>query len=510
MSEIPLLALAAAISPIVLIATLVLRGRRLTPSAWATAAFAAVLAITTFELDAAEVARAAFRGGWTGAWILAIVLPALLLYEVLERSGSIAGLADAADRLAATDGRRLALTAWILPSFLQGIAGFGVPIAMTAPMLIRHGMRPAMAVSTCLVGYQWAITFGSLGSSYFMAEAVARLDGPTASSFALRAALILGVNAIISGVIVLRRSGGDWRRDLPVVGVVGLLMAVTLVLVAMRQPALGSTAAGLVGLSAAWVLFPGSGRDTPSIRTMLAHAFPYLLLTALVIGAWGIGPLSDWLTGVAPLAPSVEGAVAAYGHSISTGPVAPVFAPLHHPWLYVTIAALAGMAFHRRRGDWPVGTTRAALADWKLRASRVTGTILGITVLAGIMVDAGMLRALAVAAADSLGIAFVAVAPIVGMVGSAITGGTTPSNALFAAFQADVAVALGKPVPVLLAAQTAGGNVGNALAPVNVAVGATVVDREGHEGRIIGYHLPAAALLMATVIALTILQAWLA
>lgn len=507
MSEIPLWALLAAVSPILLIATLVLRGQRLTPSAWATAAAAALLALTVFDLDVGEIGRAAFRGGWTGAWILMIVLPALLLYEVLERSGSIAGLADAADRLAATDGRRLALTAWILPSFLQGIAGFGVPIALTAPMLIRHGMRPAMAVSTCLIGYQWAITFGSLGSSYFMAEAVARLDETTATSFALRAAAILGVNAVIAGVIVLRRAGGDWRRDLPVVVAVGVLMAVTLVVVAVRQPALASTSAGLVGLGAAWLLFPAADRDTPPLGALVRQAFPYLLLAVLVIVAWGVRPLSEWLGAFTPLAPTVEGATAAYAHAIPTAPVTPEFLPLHHPWLYVMIAAVAGMAFYRRRGDWPVGATRAALADWRPRAASVTGTILGVTVLAGIMVDAGMLRALAEAAADNLGIAFLAVSPIIGLIGSAITGGTTPSNALFASFQADVAVALGKPVPVLLAAQTAGGNIGNAVAPVNVAVAATVVDRGGEEGRIISYHLPAAGLLLATVIGLTILQA---
>lgn len=507
MSEIPPGALVAAMLPIALIATLVLRGRPLTPSAWGTAGVAAVLARLVFDLDIGEIGRATLRGAWTGAWILAIVLPALLLYEVLERSGSIAGLADAADRLAATDGRRLALTAWILPSFLQGIAGFGVPIAMTAPMLIRHGMRPAMAISTCLIGYQWAVTFGSLGSSYFMAEAVARLDGPTATSFALRAALILGVNAVLSGVIVLRRAGGDWRRDLPVTILVGVLMATTLVLVAIRQPALGSTAAGLVGLAAAWVLFPGRAGDKPPLRRMLRQAFPYILLAALVIVAWGIRPLADVLRDVAPLAPTLDGVTAGWGHQIPGGPVSPVFRPLLHPWLYVTIAAVAGMAFYRRRGAWPAGSTRAALAGWRPRASRVASTILGVTVLAGIMVDAGMLRALAEETADNLGVLFVGVAPIVGLIGSAITGGTTPSNALFASFQADVAVAIGKPVPVLLAGQTAGGNIGNAVAPVNVAVGAAVVDREGQEGRIIAHHLPAAGLLLATVIGLTILQA---
>jgi acyl-CoA carboxylase subunit beta len=127
--------------------------------------------------------------------------------------------------LAPTEGRRLLLLAWILPSFLQGAAGFGAPIAMSAPMLVRRGMAPVAAVAACLIGYQWSVTFGSMGSSYFMAEATARLSSADAGSFALRAGVIvLAVSAVLSGLLVLtrgRRSPGDLWRTLAL----GLVMA---------------------------------------------------------------------------------------------------------------------------------------------------------------------------------------------------------------------------------------------------------------------------------------------
>jgi lactate permease len=192
---------------------------------------------------------------WTGGWILLIVLPALLLFEVLDRSGALDHLAVAADRLAPTPGRELLLLAFVLPSFLQGAAGFGAPIAMSAPLLVRRGVAPVTAVAACLLGYQWSVTFGSMGSSYFMAEATARLSEPEAQSFALRAAVVLGVSAVVSGLLVLRRGrsapGDRWRAL-----AIGTVMAVVLVAVVAVQPALGSTAAGLAGLAACWVVLP--------------------------------------------------------------------------------------------------------------------------------------------------------------------------------------------------------------------------------------------------------------
>jgi lactate permease len=281
---VPSPAVLAATLPVVLLAILVLRRQPLTRSAWIAAGFGAVLAVAVFGLSAVEVAVAVVRGAWTAAWILLIVLPALLLFEVLDRSGALDHLAVAADHIAPTEGRRLLLLAWILPSFLQGAAGFGAPIAMSAPMLVRRGMAPVAAVAACLIGYQWSVTFGSMGSSYFMAEATARLSAGEAGSFALRAGIILAFNAVLSGLLVLtrgRRSPGDLWRTLAL----GTVMGAVLVAVVSAQPALGSTAAGLAGLVAAWWLLPRRGTRRPASTDAMVAALPYAVLTvAAVIG----------------------------------------------------------------------------------------------------------------------------------------------------------------------------------------------------------------------------------
>jgi lactate permease len=505
---VPPLAVVAAALPILLLAALVLRQQPLTRSAWITAVGAAVLAATVFGLSPSEVGVGVVRGTWTAAWILLIVLPALLLFEVLDRSGALDHLADAADHIAPTEGRRLLLLAWILPSFLQGAAGFGAPIAMSAPMLVRRGMAPVAAVAACLIGYQWSVTFGSMGSSYFMAEATARLSGPEASSFALRAGAILAVNALLSGLLVLSR-GRRTRGDLWRTFALGTVMGVVLLAVVSAQPALGSTAAGLAGLVAAWWLLPGRGAQRPTGGDAVVAALPYGVLTVAAAIGFGIPPVRELLAQVPELAPVLPGATAAFGFSTPAAPVTPVFRPLLHPLPYVLLAVLVAVLAYRRRGWWAPGTTRVAVRAWVVRGRGVAASIAGLTVLAAILTEAGMVTAIAEALAASLGSAFVFVSAPIGVLGTVLTGSTTASNALFSSLQAEVAVALALAPAILLSGQTAGGNIGNAISPAVAAVGTSAAGAYRREGEVLRRNLGASALLLLSVIVALLVQVWL-
>ena len=59
------------------------------------------------------------------------------------------------------------LLSWIFSAFLQGIAGFGVPVIVVTPILIALGFDPVISVASVLVGHSWSISFGSMGSSIY-------------------------------------------------------------------------------------------------------------------------------------------------------------------------------------------------------------------------------------------------------------------------------------------------------------------------------------------------------
>lgn len=504
----PLLAVAAALVPLALLAVLVLRVRApVGVSAWSTAACAAVVALWPFRLDGAELAAGAFKGLWTGAWIVLVVVPALLLYDVAEQSGALDRLSSELDALAPTPGRRLLLLAWAFPAFLQGATGFGSPLAVAAPMLARSGLSPVEALAACLVGYHWSVAFGSMGSGFFIAVGTARLDAGEAVELALRAAALLVVNAAASAALLLRRAPRGSRAEaLPAAIAMGAAMTVVLVATAAVQPALASILAGLAGLTVAMWALPA--RDAAPDRRVVLTAFaPYLLLAALVGVAFGVGPVRAALTSLPQLAPSFGESRAAYGHVTPAVAEHTPFRPLLHPMPYILAATAAAAWLYRRAGWWRAGAGRAALRAWSARIRPTAVSILGLTTLAGIMVEAGMIAALASALAATLGLAYAAAAPAVGTVGTVLTGSTSASNALLAPLQAEAAVRLGLDPPVLVAAQTAGGNVGNILAPVTILVGAIAVGCAGREGEVIRRNLVDAALLLALVTAGVLLQA---
>jgi lactate permease len=503
----PIWAMVVAAAPIGLLAVLVLRSQPVTRTAWISAAVALALGITVFGLDPAAAGVAVLRGVWTGAWILLIVLPALLLFEVLDRSGALDHLADGAAVLAPTEGRRLLLLAWVLPSFLQGAAGFGAPIAMTAPMLVRRGMAPVAAVAACLVGYQWSVTFGSMGSSYFMAEATARLTDADASAFALRSAVILAGTAVISGFLVLtrgRRSPGDgWRT-----AAIGVIMGAVLVAVVVVQPALGSTAAGLAGLLACWWLLPSRGGKRPAGSDLFVAALPYLVLTGAAAVGFAVPPIRAVFERLPEIAPVLPGSDAAFGFETPDAPVTPGFRPLLHPLPYVLLAVLVAVLTYKRRGWWPVGTGRAATRSWLGRCRRVGASILGLTTLAAALTEAGMVAALARGLVEGLGLGFVALSAPLGALGTVLTGSTTASNALFSSLQAEVAVALSIAPAVLLSGQTAGGNIGNTLAPGVATVGSAAAGAGGREGEVLRRNLGASLILLVAVLLALAVQVW--
>jgi hypothetical protein len=181
---------------------------------------------------------------------------------------------------------------------------------------------------------------------------------------------------VLSGLLVLtrgRRAPGDlWRMF-----ALGSIMGIVLLAVVSAQPALGSTAAGLAGLVAAWWLLPGRGARRPTGTDAAVAALPYGVLTVAAAIGFGGPPVRELLAQVPELAPVLPGATAAFGFSTPDAPVTPVFRPLLHPLPYVLLAVLVAVVAYRRRGWWAPGTTRVAVRAWVVRGRGVAASIAG-------------------------------------------------------------------------------------------------------------------------------------
>ncbi len=96
-------------------------------------------------------------GGWP---------PGELPPGLADEAGAIRTIGQALPYLTADRGMQALVIGWVFASFLQGVGGFGVPVAVIAPILVGLGFTPLSAVIIPSLGHGWAVTFGSLGSSF--------------------------------------------------------------------------------------------------------------------------------------------------------------------------------------------------------------------------------------------------------------------------------------------------------------------------------------------------------
>lgn len=557
--SVSLLSWILAVTPIAVLVLLVLRASWSTSTkALVTAAVAMVVAAMGFGAGRSVLGVAVGKGVWAGLWILYVIWPALLLYEIATRVG-IDRMGHIFSTILPREVENVLLVAWVFPSFVQGVAGFGAPIAVAAPLLVSMGVRPVNAVAFPLIGYHWSVTFGSMGSSFYMAALTANLPPNQVSVYAGDAALILGLNMLVSGALVAVMHGG-WRalrEAVPMLGVVGAAMFVALNLAVRIEPSIGSLSAGGAGLLAVAslryvrarrvvrvpdaetvtgeaILLPadpailtaastGATLEVPLLPSggvplrPTAHVvsepapspprrpgvvlLPYAYLLVAVLAVFVPSTSRAWVKSHMLLAPSFPITVTASG---LVNPAVERYTPialLGHPGTYIMLAAILGLLTYRAAGMWPDGSLRPTLSSWLLQVRHSTPSIVALTTLATVMVDAGMVRAIAAGAADVTGQLFPAVSPLIGALGSFTTGSTTTSNALFAALQGHVATLIGVGQPELLAAQTTGGNVGNSLAPVVILIGATAIGARDAVADILRRVLrPALALLLVVVV----------
>jgi lactate permease len=137
--------------------------------------------------------------------VLLIIWAAFLLYRVADEAGGIAVLARALPQLTADRGMQALLIGWAFASFLQGVGGFGVPTAVTAPILVGLGFPPLAAV-VVPSWERWSVTFGSLGS---ILPGIDGLLRPGRPSPAPASAGLLGMACFGSGITAAHAAAGE-------------------------------------------------------------------------------------------------------------------------------------------------------------------------------------------------------------------------------------------------------------------------------------------------------------
>ena len=207
------------------------------------------------------LAIATAKGLSLSLFVLSIVWTSVYLYNIVDRSGGINSIGQTMSRLSDDKLAQALLLGWGFSGFIQGITGFGVPVAVTAPLLVMVGFPLARAAAIALIGHGWAVTFGSLGSSYYSIQLVTGIPG---DQIGPHMALLFIVPTIISGFAVAHIQGGmsSVRRSIPAVLTVGSIISISMwMLASVGAPQIAAAVPGLIA-----VLSVGLLARTPLLR----------------------------------------------------------------------------------------------------------------------------------------------------------------------------------------------------------------------------------------------------
>jgi lactate permease len=419
---------------------------------------------------------------FTTATILWILLPALSIYNLQSRTGGLDVLQGAVGRLTA-DPRMLAiLVGWFFALFLEGAAGFGTPVALAAPFLVAAGFGRVEAVSLVLIGHAVGVSFGAVGTPVLPQIAVTPFTALEISRSTGNYHALLGwIMPLFLALIVSRalpRGAGGWRSLTLWALLAGSFFAVPFfVFSRWVGPELPTLAGSLVGMIVFVLVLSRLGRrrlgETATEeeplpgRSVLRAGSPYLVLVGFVLLTRLIAPVRDGLQAI-----SWEwNHLGEFGGSVM---------PAYHPGTALLVGLLAGAAIQRA----PVRALGGAILTSGHQLLPVAVALAAMLGLSRLMVHAEMIESLAAAAA-TIGPAWPVLAPLVGVLGTFVTGSATASNILFTDFQQATADSVGLPALPLIGAQGFGAAVGNLICPHNIIAGAATVGLSGREGEIL-------------------------
>ncbi|MGI6209124.1 MAG: L-lactate permease [Anaerolineae bacterium] len=541
----------AALLPILVLLVLLVGLRWSTAAAGPAAlAVAVAVALLLFRTPLFALGVAVGKGIWDALFILYVIWPALIFYNVAEKAGAFTVM-QREIRKAMPDRLLVVLVyAWVLASFIQSIAGFGTPLAVTAPLLVGLGVRPLYAVVLPLVGPAWANSFGSLGATWLATLAVVDVANPARTL--LYAGILLWIPNLTGALAICWFYGRGWglRRGLPAVLAISLVQGGLQLALLQVEPTIACFVACGAGLGVTfalnrWSFYRQEDEDEPNLifverrrdismppgragsqtywprttepmraarrlgarRISLKLTFvPYIILAVLTLGALAIPPVHDRLAQVG-FGPPFPGSETGYGViREAEAPYSPL-EPLVHPGTFLLLSALIGYVIYSRGGYYRPGTNLASLVgDAAEGALPSTAAITALLTISSVMDHSGQVTLL------GLGIAVVAptlvvaaASPLIGALGAMITSSNTASNILFAPLQAQAAAAEGIAQELAIAGQTAGGATGNALAPGDALLGATIVGQPEQVGSILRKILPWTLIVAVLVAGATLL-----
>ena len=480
-------------------------------------ALALGIGILVFGLPAGAGAGSILYGFLAGMWPIGwIVLMAVWLYRISVRAGNFDIVRSSISAISTDQRIQMLLIAFCFGGFLEGAAGFGIPIAICAALLVSLGFNPLKASMLALVANVASGAYGAIGipvstgaekGSIPLAELSADMI-PVLQIFALLTPVLL---------VVIQ----DGLRGLRETGLVALIVGAvysggqSLLLQVLGNPELVDVIPPLLALVALALIMrvwqPKNTYREPTAPTLeevqeqgavkhtageILNAWSPFVYLSVVILLWStiLKPVfvkatkpgeSDGLLGFTNIPVNIPGV---HGVIEQAAPIVTKPTPVKAVFTWNILGA-SGTAILVA----VIITVLFSKISWKAAFEELGGTwkqlqtpiimICLVMSLANVMNYAGMISSIALAVAAA-GAVFPLLSPIIGWIGVFVTGSVVNNNILFAGLQSTTAHQIGVNPTLLVAANTSGGVMAKIVSPQSIAIAAAAVNSAGQESKI--------------------------
>lgn len=493
---------------------------------------ALAIAVGVFGMPVDAAVAAALNGALFGLFPIGwIIVAAMFLYRLCVEAGALEVMKRSVTALSADHRIQALLIAFSFGAFLEGAAGFGAPVAISAALMVGAGFPALEAACLALVANTAPVAFGALGTPIVTLAKVTGLDERAISAMAGHQLPLFSL--VVPAWMVWMMAG--WRGLVGVWPAVlvcgGTFAAVQYAMATFVGAALVDVVGGVASLVALAVFLrvwkPGrewrhgggwsepSGGEAWDSPARIAWAWmPWAVLSAAVF-AWGLPPARAVLEGRGD-GPILDRAVVAPEIAVPRldGRVAKVPPATREPreietavyrfnWLSaagtgILVAALVSVPWLGvgwRRAGVIAGTTILGLADSLVTIAAMLALAF-VTRYSGTDVTLGL-------ALTATGSAYPFFAPLLGWLGVALTGSDTSSNAMFGSLQRVTAEQLGLDPLLICTANSTGGVMGKMIDAQSIVVSATATGTHRGEGAILRRVFPhslALAVLMGLLV----------
>lgn len=431
---------------------------------------------TPVETLTKSVAYGFIKGFWP---IVLVIFAAIFAYNVMNKTGAIQTIQQSLSSV--SDDRRIQiiLIAWCFGGFLEGAAGFSVSVAIPLGILLALGFSPLKAAVATLMADTVPTAFGAVGIPMIMLSDITGMPATELSAMVILQLAVFNFLIPVGMVVVIT---GSLKK---VKGVASLLLGVSIATTVPQYltalylgPQLVAFAGSLTSLAYLLIWVKLTKHETPTEHSsrsnvsvlqtqlpfgLLRAGMIYLLMFVLILAASPVSPVTQATLNsvMTPVAFTlVDGrTLTAKIDWIAT------------PGVLILLATLVGGLF--QKADFKTYVDAFTLTARQLARAGIA--ICGIVAMATVMDVSGLIAATAKPLIDLAGSHFAWFSPVLGILGTFITGSVVNANVLFAKLQLLASEHAGMDAVWLASANAAGAAIGKMIAPQSIAVAVTAV-----------------------------------